>query len=143
MKREDFPAPEEGFVITHFLTVRDQDRARAFYADILGGQVLLERDPCILKLANTWVILNDGGGPTPDKPEITLEAPSNPGKVSSFMNIRVADIQARYEEWSGKGAEFITPPIDRGREIRCYMRDPDGYIIEVGEATGIKAMLEG
>lgn len=143
MRRGDFPAPEEGFVITHFLTVRDQDRARAFYADVLGGQVLLERDPCILKLANTWVILNDGGGPTPDKPEITLEAPSDPGKVSSFMNIRVADIQARYEEWSGKGAEFITPPIDRGPEIRCYMRDPDGYIIEVGEATGIKAMLEG
>jgi hypothetical protein len=104
---------------------------------------LLERDFCIIKLANTWVIRNDGGGPTPEKPEITLEAPSEPGKVSSFMNIRLADIQARYEEWRGKGAEFITPPIDRGPEIRCYMRDPDGYIIEVGEATGIKAMLEG
>jgi hypothetical protein len=45
--------------------------------------------------------------------------------------------QARYEEWKSKGAEFLTPPIDREAEIRCYMRDPDGYLIEVGQATGI------
>jgi hypothetical protein len=34
----------------------------------------------------------------------------------------------------------VTPPIDRGAEIRCYMRDPDGYLIEVGQSTGL---LEG
>jgi hypothetical protein len=34
----------------------------------------------------------------------------------------------------------VTPPIDRGAEIRCYMRDPDGYLIEVGQAT---RLLEG
>jgi hypothetical protein len=47
------------------------------------------------------------------------------------MNLRVADIQACYEQWSSKGAEFVTPPIDRGAGIRCYMRDPDAYVIEV------------
>ena len=52
------------------------------------------------------------------------------------MNLRVADIQACYEQWSAKGAEFLTPPIDRGAETRCYMRHPDGYVIEVGQATG-------
>src|SRR5205823_3306440 len=57
--------------------------------------------------------------------------------VSSFMNLRVANIQACYELWSSKGAEFVTPPIDRGAEIRCYMRDPDGYMIEVGQSTGL------
>jgi len=56
--------------------------------------------------------------------------------VSSFLNLRVADIQACYEQWSSKGAKFVTPPIDRHAEIRCYMRDPDGYMIEVGQATG-------
>ena len=60
-------------------------------------------------------------------------------KLSAFMNLRVADIQACYEEWSSKGAEFVTPPIDRGAEIRCYMRDPDGYLIEVGQSTGLLA----
>jgi catechol 2,3-dioxygenase-like lactoylglutathione lyase family enzyme len=81
------------------------------------------------------VIINVGGGPTEDKPEVVLEPPSDPNLVSAFLNIRVADIQQCYEEWSSKGAEFITPPQDRGAEIRCYMRDPDGHLIEVGQST--------
>ncbi len=142
MKRDDFPAPREGIVLTHFLTVKDQDHSRAFYADVLGGQVVLERDPCIIKLANSWIILNVGGGPTGDKPDVTLAAPTDLKTVSSFLNIRVANIRAKYEEWRSKGAQFLTPPIDRGAEIRCYMQDPDGYLIEVGEATGILKMLD-
>ena len=142
MRRDDFPAPRERMVLTHFLTVEDVDRSRAFYADVLGGQVVLEGEPCIIKLANTWVILNIGGGPTEDKPDVTLAPPTDLKNVSSFMNIRVANIGAKYDEWRSKGAEFLTPPIDRGAEIRCYMRDPDGYIIEVGEATGILKMSE-
>lgn len=58
-------------------------------------------------------------------------------RVSSFLNLRVADIAACHREWSAKGAEFLTEPIDRGAEVRCYMRDPDGYLIEVGQATGL------
>ncbi len=142
MKRDDFPAPREGIVLTHFLTVKDQDHSRAFYADVLGGQVVLERDPCIIKLANSWIILNVGGGPTDDKPDVTLAAPTDLKTVSSFLNIRVANIRAKYEEWRSKGAQFLTPPIDRGAEIRCYMQDPDGYLIEVGEATGILKMFD-
>lgn len=140
MKREDLPAPEEGLVLTHFLTVRDVARSRSFYADVLGGEVVLDENPCIVKLANSWIIMNPGGGPTPDKPEVTLEPPTEGQTVSTFMNIRVADIRAAYEGWSAKGAEFLTEPIDRKAELRCYMRDPDGYLIEVGQATG---MLEG
>ena len=143
MKREDFPAPQQGIILTHFLTVRDIERSAAFYSGVLGGEVVLEGAPTIVKLANSWVILNEGGGPTPDKPSVTLTPPSDPDAVSSFMNIRVADARSVYEEWSAKGAEFLTEPIDNhGREIRCYMRDPDGYLIEVGEATGILSALE-
>ncbi len=142
MKRDDFPAPREGIVLTHFMTVEDVYRSRAFYAEVLGGQVVHEREPCIIKLANAWVILNVGGGPTEDKPDVTLAPPTDLKRVGNFMNIRVADIRAKYEEWRSKGAEFLTPPIDRGGEIRCYIRDPEGYLIEVGEATGILQMLE-
>ena len=142
MQREDFPTPSEGFVLTHFFVVADVDRSRAFYADVLGGQVLHDRAPCIIKLANAWVILNEGGGPTDDKPNVTLAPPEDANRVSSFLNIRVADIQSKYDEWRSRGAEFLTPPMDRGMEIRCYMRDPDGYLIEVGEATGMLAMFE-
>ncbi|NEE24293.1 VOC family protein, partial [Streptomyces sp. SID7982] len=99
--------------LTHFLTVADVPRARAFYADVLGGEVVLDENPCIIKLANSWLIMNPGGGPTPDKPDVTLHPPTDPGTATSFLNIRVADIERCYREWSAKGAEFLTPPIDR------------------------------
>jgi lactoylglutathione lyase len=137
MNPDDLPAPAEGFVITHFLVVADQDRSREFYRSLLGGQVLLERDPVIMKVANTWLILNVGGGPTDDKPGVTLATPADPGRASAFLNIRVADIASVYREWSAKGAEFLTEPKDHGREIRAYVRDPDGHLIEVGQATGL------
>jgi catechol 2,3-dioxygenase-like lactoylglutathione lyase family enzyme len=140
VRREDLPAPETGILLTHFLTVRDVARSRAFYSDVLGGTVVLEENPCIVRLANGWIIMNPGGGPTPDKPEVTLEPPESPATTSSFLNIRVADIQECYREWSARGAEFLTPPIDRKAELRCYVRDPDGYLIEVGQSTGL---LEG
>jgi catechol 2,3-dioxygenase-like lactoylglutathione lyase family enzyme len=131
----DPPMPSEGFVLTHFIVSEDVPRSAAFYSDVLGGEIVIEGEPTIVQLANGWVIINVGGGPTEDKPEVVLEAPSDPNRVSAFLNIRVADIQACYEEWSSKGAEFLTPPQQRASEIRCYMRDPDGHLIEVGQTT--------
>jgi predicted enzyme related to lactoylglutathione lyase len=136
MDLSNAPIPQEGFFVTHFLTVEDQMRSREFYSGILGGKVVTPENPCIIKLANSWIILNTGGGPTPDKPDIILEPPQNPNIVSSFLNLRVADIQACYDEWKEKGASFLTEPLDNhGWETRCYMRDPDGYIIEVGQSS--------
>lgn len=138
MQRGNLPYPDTGMLVTHFLTVQDVARSRSFYADVLGGQVVLAENPCIVQLANSWIIMNPGGGPTPDKPEVTLAPPGDASTVSSFLNLRVADIQACYEDWSAGGAVFLTPPIDRKAELRCYMRDPDGYLIEVGQATGMQ-----
>jgi len=137
MDRSDFPAPEEGFVLTHFLVVSDQDRSREFYKKLFDGTVLIERDPVIMKVANSWLIMNIGGGPTDDKPTVTLTTPADPNRTSAFMNVRVADIAKAYKEWSAKGAEFLTEPKDHGREIRAYIRDPDGHLIEVGQSTGV------
>ncbi|WP_432145762.1 VOC family protein [Streptomyces sp. bgisy084] len=138
MSRDDLPYPETGLLLTHFLTVADVARSRAFYSDVLGGEVVLAENPCIVKLANGWIIMNPGGGPTPDKPDVTLRPPTDPNTVSSFLNIRVADIEECHRQWSAKGAEFLTPPLDRKAELRCYLRDPDGYLIEVGQATGMQ-----
>jgi catechol 2,3-dioxygenase-like lactoylglutathione lyase family enzyme len=137
MRRHQLPAPDHGVLLTHFLTVADVARSRAFYTDVLGGTVVLEENPCIVQIANGWIIMNPGGGPTPDKPHVTLKPPEDPARASSFLNIRVADINACYRDWSAKGAEFLTPPIDRKAELRCYLRDPDGYLIEVGQSTGL------
>jgi catechol 2,3-dioxygenase-like lactoylglutathione lyase family enzyme len=134
---ENLPSPSEGFLVTRFITVRSVARSRAFYSDVLGGRVVLEENPCMVRLSNSWVIMNPGGGPTPDKPDVSVVDYEPGTTVSSFLNLRVADIQECYERWSAKGADFVTPPIDRGAEIRCYMRDPDGYMIEVGQSTGL------
>ena len=89
MAGQDFPAPSEGFVLTHFIVAADVARSRDFYVGVLGGTVVLDGEPTIVKLAK-----------------------------------------------GSRGAEFLTPPKDHGREVRCYMRDPDGHLIEVGQTTG-------
>jgi hypothetical protein len=90
--------------------------------------------PAVVALANSWIIINEGGGPTDDEPAVTLKAPE-PDTVGSFLNIRVADIQKIYEDWSAKRARFLTPPVEHGVELRCYMHDPDGHLIEVDQAN--------
>jgi catechol 2,3-dioxygenase-like lactoylglutathione lyase family enzyme len=135
----EFPAPREGIALTNFIVAADVDRSRRFYTEVLGGEALLTGDPSIVALANGWVTISVGGGPTDDKPTITLQPPSDADRVSGFMNIRVADIAAMYAQWRARGAEFLTPPIDRGGEIRCYMRDPDGHLIEVGQLVRVPA----
>lgn len=129
--------PRDGFTVAHFLTVADVDRSLRFYEKVFGGHIVSRGDsegaPGYLRIANTWLIVNPGGGPTPDKPSVTLSVPADPDHVSSFMNIRVADIRACYALWKSRGAEFITEPKDKYGETRCYIHDPDNYIIEVGQ----------
>jgi lactoylglutathione lyase len=125
--------PRDDFVVTHFLVVSDPDRSRDYYRDVFGAVVVRDRDPVILQLANSWLILNTGGGPTDDKPTVTLTTPTDPDTVSAFLNLRVADIDRAHREWSARGALFLTDPIDHGYEIRAYIRDPDGHLIEVGQ----------
>jgi lactoylglutathione lyase len=134
MSDSDFPAPESGFVVTHFLVVSDQDRSREFYQRVFDAKVVRDRDPVIMKIANSWLILNSGGGPTDDKPTVTLAPPADPDRSTGFLNLRVADIAKCYAEWSARGAEFITEPKDHAAEIRAYIRDPDGHLIEVGQS---------
>jgi catechol 2,3-dioxygenase-like lactoylglutathione lyase family enzyme len=125
-------------VACHFIVSDDVERSTRFYTEVLGGTVAFGPEPTYVALANTFVIINVGGGPTDDKPTVILETPPDPDRVSSFLNLRVADIHAVYAEWSARGAQFLTPPKQHESEIRCYIRDPDGYLIEVGQTTDPK-----
>ena len=130
--------PRDGFSVTLFFTVAEIERSLRFYEKVFGGRILSRGDgkgaPGYIQIANTWLIVNVGGGPTPDKPSVMLSVLADQNKISSFMNLRVADIQACYKLWKSRGAEFITEPKDKYGETRCYIRDPDGYIIEVGQS---------
>lgn len=139
--RSDLPVPTTGVIATHFVVARDIETTVRFYSEVLGGEVVWRAmqpgAPTYVKFSNIWIGVNASGGPTPDKPEIVLDVHDEPNRYDTFLNLRVADIQAVYDEWRERGAEFLTPPLDnQGYELRCYMRDPDGRIIEVGQATG-------
>src|ERR1700752_644389 len=100
-----FPAPTEGLLVTMFITVRKVAVSRDFYSRVLGGTVVMDENPCVVRLANSWIIMNPGGPPTPDKPDISI-VDYQPGNTTSmFMNLRVADIRTCYEEGKAKGAE--------------------------------------
>ena len=130
----DLPRPKEGILLTHFIVSDDVPRSRRFYTEVLGGETVMEGEPTIVALANAWVIINVGGGPTDDKPTVVLEAPRDTNRMSGFLNIRVADIESVHADWSERGGEFLTPPVEHEHEFRCYLRDPDGHLIEVGQS---------
>jgi len=134
MKTNDSDAE---FIVTVTLIVADIARSVAFYRDVLR-----EGEPVFLRLKNIWMTINRGGGGTDDKPEVIASPPKDLNTLSSFINLRVADIHHCYELWRSRGARFITEPKVHKTEMRCYMRDPDGYLIEVGQTTFTKTPLE-
>ena len=123
------------FVVTNTLIVGDIQHSVAFYRNVLGATVLREGQPTFLRLGNIWLTINGGGGPTDDKPEVVASPPRDQNVLSIFLNLRVMDIMRCYDLWSSRGAKFITEPKVHATELRCYMRDPDGYLIEVGQTT--------
>jgi lactoylglutathione lyase len=130
------------FIVTVTLIVADIARSVSFYRDVLGATVLREGEPTFLRLKNIWITINRGGGGTDDKPEVIASPLKDLNTLSSFLNLRVVDIQGCYELWRSRGAKFITEPKVHQAEMRCYMRDPDGYLIEVGQTTMTAKPLE-
>ena len=128
--------PQVGISIAQFLTVADIERSARYYEKVFGARILTLGDgnaPAYLQLANIWMILNVGGGPTPDKPTVTLSVP-DPNHINSFMNFRVADIQACYELWKSRGAEFITEPIPKYGEYAATSAILTGTLSRSGRA---------
>ena len=134
MKTSDFPI--EGMEITHILVVQDIDRARSFYRDILGARLHREYSgtSIVFQFLGAWLLIVTGGEPTKDKPTVTFMSPTNPDQVSHAMTIRVPDCHQAYKVLQERGANFLTPPVDWGLEIRCFFRDPDGHLFEISEA---------
>jgi catechol 2,3-dioxygenase-like lactoylglutathione lyase family enzyme len=134
MTAEGFPS--EGMELTHILVVGDAARARNFYVDVLGAELYREYGgtSVVLRVFGTWLLLVTGGGPTPDKPDVTFAPPADPRTVAHAMTVRVPDCRAAYETLRGRGAEFLTPPVDYEWEVRCFFRDPDGHLLELSQS---------
>src|SRR5215211_6302984 len=75
-----------------------------------GPPDYFEREPCVMRFANGYIVLNGEGGPTDDKPDVQAQAPPDSSTLGSAMNIRVTDVHAVYEQWRSRGGEFLTEP---------------------------------
>ena len=129
----DFPEP--GVELTHLLVVSDLEASVAFYRDVLGATLFREYGgtSAVFQFQGAWLLLVTGGEPTPDKPDVVFAPPQDPNRVSHQLTMRVPDCRAAYETLKARGAEFLTPPVDRGGEIRGFFRDPDGHLLEISE----------
>jgi len=127
--------PSDGMELTHLLVVSDVERSSRFYQQVLGAELYREYGgtSVVLRFLGDWILLVTGGPPTDDKPSVTLAPPEDPGVVSRAWTIRVPDCHAAYRTLVDRGAEFLTPPMQHGREVRCFLRDPDGHLIELSE----------
>jgi catechol 2,3-dioxygenase-like lactoylglutathione lyase family enzyme len=130
----DFPTPD--VEATLLLVVRDAERSKLFYRDVLGATLYREYGgtSVVLQFQGMWLLLVTGGGPTADKPDVTFAPPSDPRMVTHELTLRVPDCRAAYEELRSRGAEFLTPPVEYEYEIRAFFRDPDGHLLEISQA---------
>lgn len=133
---EDFPT--DAMALTHILVVDDLERSKGFYRDVLGAELYREYGgtSCVFRFNGAWLLVVTGGPPTEDKPDVTFAPPDDPDRVHHAMTIRVPDCRAAYETLRARGAEFLTPPVDHGGEVRCFFRDPDGHLLEISAVAG-------
>jgi len=115
------------------LCVRDLDRSVAFYRDVLGFQVTQEW-PWIaaVELAGHRLYLFTESEPTEDKPDAWLVPQEEPARGSVIVVLRVDDCDASFDLVRRRGGNFLTPPKEPpwgGK--RCFLRDPDGYLLEL------------
>ncbi|HVL48541.1 MAG TPA: VOC family protein [Candidatus Thermoplasmatota archaeon] len=128
--------PPRGAALSHILVVADLARARRWYADVLGARLYREYGgtTAVFDFEGAWLVLVTGGGPTADKPTVTMAPPDTPDRASHAMTIRVPDCRAAHATLAARGAAFLTPPVDHGSEVRAFFRDPEGHLFEISEA---------
>ena len=127
--------PSDATDLTRLLVVADLARSLAWYRDVLGAEVVGEYGgtSAVLRLVGSWLLLVTGGDPTPDKPTVSMAAPSDPDLVTAELIVAVPDCRAAHAELAARGAVFLAEPIEYPWEIRAFFRDPDGHLFEISQ----------
>lgn len=90
----------------------------------------------LLRIDGRGLYLFTESSPTEDKPGVTLAPLPDTGRVPALIVVRVSDCLQAYEELSGRGVQFLTPPHQPPwGGWRCFAPDPDGYLLEVEQTA--------
>ena len=121
--------------LTNILVVSDLAPSASWYRDVLGARFHSEYGgtSAVFQFNGSWILLVTGGGPTADKPDVTLAAPATNSVVDHSFTVRVPDCQQACDVLLGRGAEFLTPPYRWEHKTRCFFRDPDGHLFEISQ----------
>jgi catechol 2,3-dioxygenase-like lactoylglutathione lyase family enzyme len=127
--------PADATDLTRLLVVSDPARSLAWYRDVLGAEVVGEYGgtSVVLRFVGCWLLLVSGGGPTADKPTVTMAAPADGDTASAELIVAVPDCRAAHAELVARGAVFLAEPFEYPWEIRAFFRDPDGHLFEISE----------
>jgi catechol 2,3-dioxygenase-like lactoylglutathione lyase family enzyme len=127
--------PSAATDLTRLLVVSDLARSVAWYRDVLGAEITGEYGgtSAVVRFVGCWLLLVTGGGPTADKPTVTMAPPADPDVTSAELIVAVPDCRAAHAELVARGAAFLSDPVVYDWEIRAFFRDPDGHLFEITE----------
>ena len=123
--------------VAPLMVVRDVARSVMFYRR-LGFRPSVEWST-YAKLANGTGILHLAaqGDPPPDRPDVALMAPDDTANaVVAAIVVQVPDCRRACTDLIAAGVELLTEPVEPewGGEVRAFLRDPDGHLVEINEA---------
>jgi catechol 2,3-dioxygenase-like lactoylglutathione lyase family enzyme len=127
--------PADATDLTRLLVVTDLGRSVAWYRDVLSAEVVGEYGgtSAVLRFVGSWLLLVTGGGPTADKPTVTMAAPADPDVAAAELIVAVPACRAAHAELVARGAVFLADPVEYPWEIRAFFRDPDGHLFEISQ----------
>jgi lactoylglutathione lyase len=137
------------------LRVRDPEASLAFYRDHLGMELKGKRDFPDAKFSLYFLSF-----PGTDTAEGILELTHNHGTESDpdfpgyhdgnsdprgfgYICITVDSLEEAVEGFDAAGYDFVKRPEDGRMNTLAFVKDPDGYWIEVVEHDRMQAILNG
>ena len=131
------------FKLDHtMLRVKDLEKSLDFYTRILGMKILRQNEYPVGQFTNTFIGYTDEDEGT--NLELTYnwnqEEDYTKGNAWGHLAIKVSDVYATSEYLKQHGVEFTKEPspMKGGTRILAFIKDPDGYVIELNEPLSKK-----
>jgi catechol 2,3-dioxygenase-like lactoylglutathione lyase family enzyme len=123
------------------IVVSDVDRARHFYTTVLGLEELPR--PGNFRFGGAWLRAGDdelhliAASDTTCAPGVPEPGPAQKTGLATHIAFEVEDLAAMEERIAGLDIAPVGGPMPRGDGVeQLFLRDPDGYLVELFERTG-------